>query len=147
LTWLPYDHSKDEFLFAPPLNVDLEPWSKKQKQYWNRRINQYFIIKGFNSVWVLVDCSAFINMATWTIIDGPLVLSNFKDFGYFDPVNNLQEWKSYVQQNLYKINSKMENWSIAKLLTSKELFNGVGSYLASEILSRIELAPWTKVSF
>ena len=95
---------------------------------------------------MLVDCSSCINLATWKLFQGKKIED--LDFGHYDVINNPNEWALFVKNNKWE---EQEQYSVAKLLTFRPIFNGVGSYLTSEILHRLytiyRIPPWAKVTY
>jgi len=83
----------------------------------------------------------------WTIYQKSIDQLNNQEFGPPDCLTP-SLWKSYVSTQL-PINPSMQQWSVAKLVSCKTFFHGVGSYLTSEILHRLDrlynITCWTPI--
>lgn len=65
------------------------------------RINQFWIFENNSMAWVLIDCTQFINMAYWYYYPSKQMKHlTFNEFGYYDPINNPQEWKLNLKKKV-----------------------------------------------
>lgn len=115
-----------------------------------QRVNHYWLFSDIQDAWTLIDCSNCINLAQWQLMSGTIeTLDKARKLGYLDPINHYDKWQEDVENDLIQINCKLKGCSVAKSLTYEQLFNGVGSYLMSEVLGRLysnyNIKPWDNI--
>mmetsp|Transcript_5094 Transcript_5094/g.7177 ORF Transcript_5094/g.7177 Transcript_5094/m.7177 type:complete len:574 (+) Transcript_5094:133-1854(+) len=97
-----------------------------------QRTHLFFEFKDSDLIWILVDCLSFKNFAQWRIYRN----TNWHQgiwIGGPDPINYPTAWMNKTLAYLM-LNWKMvQNWSVARFLTAKELWNGLGAYNLSEV--------------
>jgi len=98
-------------------------------------------------VLALIDCTSYKNNPLWEVHE--ISIDHFSKIQWTvcpDPIHHFELYKQYVCDVLAQKETNISQWSLARVLTSNELFPGVGAYLRSEILHRLwkhwMIAPW-----
>lgn len=117
----------------------------------HQRVNHCIYFENCEYVLPLIDCSAARNHAVWYV--HKKTLDDLSDDDWGSPprfVKNWEMWKKNIKKELTKLKmSGARPWSVAKILTCKVLFAGVGVYNLSEICARLliyyGIVPWDPV--